>query len=158
MSKRSAMLGYFLLVGVPLLLLLLILHAGRRLTAPVSLGGAWDLVVDSAATGKTTCASLLYRIRKPFFTISQSGGQLQFVLGDRQATTFPGTLRGDQVLAKAPAARTCAGPKSIFLHARVSDEGDARVLTGTLGIDGCGDCAPVRFRALREDPPEPGSR
>jgi hypothetical protein len=48
--------------------------------------------------------------------------------------------------------------QAIYMKATVSKQGERRVLTGVLSIDGCEKCSPVTFRAVRQLTSEGGQR
>ncbi|HEV2175793.1 MAG TPA: hypothetical protein VGW33_01095 [Terriglobia bacterium] len=155
MPRRKLVAVYLGLVGVPLLGLLGVLRVGRRLAAPISVGGSWNLQADFRTLTEAPCRELLSSINQPFLSISQSGANLVFTLNNSQKTTVVGTLNrttlamGGAEPLSSP-SRTCADPQAIYLAATVSTQGKNRVLTGTLGISGCASCAPVSFHAVRQ--------
>lgn len=155
MSARAMIVAYVCLVGIPLLGLVGILHGGRRLRAPLSVGGNWNLTADfSPWTGKP-CGDLLAGIKQPAFNISQSGAMLVFTLNDPQAATFDGTLRGTELTAGADASSVsvsdaCSPAEAISMNAVVGETGVQAALSGTLRLRSCDTCAPLAFKAIRQ--------
>lgn len=157
MSKRKLVLAYICLVGLPLLALAGVIRAGQHLIAPISVGGAWNLETDFGSLGSGPCRTLLAEISQPFFSVSQSGANLVLTLNNPQKTALPGELQGRaltignrRVQTSENASGGCGNPGTISLAATVAQQGRQRVMTGTLGINGCASCPPVAFRATRQ--------
>ena len=150
--------AYLALVGVPLLGLVGILRAGRRLTAPVSVGGTWDLRADFSSLPDARCRELLAGINRPFMRVSQSGASLTFILNNPQETALTGSV--DQTTVEmggtpplVSSSGNCGDPRALYLEATVRGQGEQRTLTGSLGMRGCASCPAVPFRAVRQTPP-----
>jgi len=155
MSKRTMLVAYASLVGIPLLGLIGIVHGGRRLRAPLSVGGNWNLRADFTPWAGKTCGNLLSVTRQPAFSISQSGTILVLALNNAQATAFRGTIQGTELTAGAedPSAggdAACDPEEAIHLNAVVKKTGAQATLTGTLKLNSCATCAPVAFEAVRQ--------
>lgn len=158
MQKWNPVVVYFFLVGVPLLALVGILRAGRALTPPKSVGGAWLVKADFTSLQDPKCRDLLLGVKQPFINISQSGPDLVFTLNNPEKTTIQGNIRGSSLTMGSvgvdlPEAQTgeCLDPQSIYLNAQVNNLGGQRMLSGGLGIKGCKACAIVPFRAVRSN-------
>jgi hypothetical protein len=82
---------YVFLVGTPLLGLAAILHHGRRLQAPPSIGGAWRVETVAAAGGAGDCAALA---PGAVVDVSQSGRYVTVTAG-RAASTVVAPARLD---------------------------------------------------------------
>ena len=165
MRRRNLVLAYLLLVGAPAVGLLCILHAGQRVKPPISVGGPWELDANFSALGSALCMDLLGRIKQPFFTISQSGPNLVFILNDAGRAPLPGVISGSTLtvgtehsLAAANANGGCGDPRNFYLAGTVSKQGDQRTLTGILGFADCAQCAPLPFRAVRQASDTSGAR
>jgi hypothetical protein len=165
MHRRNLVLAYILFVGVPAVGLLAIVRAGQRLTPPISVGGAWNVNANFNSLGSAACAELLNGIKQPFFTISQSGGDLVFTLNDTGKSAVAGTLQGatlamgtDQPGASASASGGCGDPQNVYLSGMISKQGDQRELTGTLGVSDCAQCVAIPFRAVRQAAEAGGAR
>jgi hypothetical protein len=134
---RSLLL-YGALVGLPLLGILLVLQLGRGLTASPSFGGTWRLATASYPDGCTPPGAL---------RIEQSGARARVGMG---AGTAWGEVDGASFRTLAPVEAPGEGCDGWHVEA----EGDGGVvpahLTGRLVPAGCA-CAPVPFRAARED-------
>ncbi len=159
MLKPKLVLTYVVLVGLPLLGLLGVLRAGRKLTAPVAVGGAWNLEADFTPLSGTPCGALLSGRKQPSLNISQSGTSVRFSIGDPVENGIPGTLQnstltmgtmgGESPESSVRSGVSCEDSQALYLKATVHPEGGKRVMTGTLGIHGCANCSPVSFRAVR---------
>ena len=156
MSKSKLIIAYVFLVGVPLTGLLGILRAGQRLSAPASVGGAWYVDSNLDNVPNDSCRHLLQSVKQPFMSISQSGSNLVFNLNNPQKTAVPGTIRGAALTMSAEGSAAsvdtggCSDPQAIHLAATVSKQDGQRVLTGTLTIAGCAECASIQFHAVRQ--------
>jgi len=155
MSKRTMIVTYVCLVGIPLLGLIGILHGGRHLRAPLSVGGNWNLQADFSSWAGKPCGDLLANAKQPAITISQSGTLLVVALNNPQATALSGTLQGT-VLTIGPGkpvtagAESCNATEAIRLDGEVSKDGAHRTLTGTLRLNTCATCAAIAFQAVRQ--------
>lgn len=153
MSTRAMIVTYVSLVGIPLLGLVGILHSGRHLRAPLSVGGNWNLTADVSGWAGKPCGDLLAGIRQPAFSISQSGTVLVFTLNTAQAVTLAGTLRGTSLTAGAldssAAGEACSPAEAIRVNAVVGKRGAQPALTGMLQLRSCPACAAVPFEAVR---------
>ena len=152
MSKGRLILAYILLVGLPLTGLLGILHAGQRLSAPASVGGAWYVDSNFDNVANDSCRHLLQSVKQPFMSISQSGSNLVISLNNPQKTALPGAIQGASLTMSAENASAggCSDPQAIHVDGTIGKQGGQRVLAGTLAIAGCPDCAPVQFHAVRQ--------
>lgn len=138
MLKNHLALGYVLLVGIPLLILIGVLQAGAGLTAPPAVSGKWVLEPAAAA-----CGEILGRGRATL-NITQSGPALVMTFEDARKTTLTGTAETGRLSGFASAAG-CGN--SIRLQADITGNPSRRSLRGQLIFDGCGACPQVAFRA-----------
>jgi len=157
MSKRKLIVAYLILVGLPLLALLAILRGGERLTPPVSVGGAWNIDADFSALASTACKNLMLGVKQPLLSISQSGPSLALTFNNSQRTTLAGTINDTKLSTEpehsdASTVGNCVDPRAIRVVAQVAKQAGQRILTGTLSLMDCAECAPIRFRATRQAP------
>jgi hypothetical protein len=152
MSSAKLVFAYVCLVGIPLAGVAGILWLGHhKVTAPLSVSGAWDVETDVRASSGNRCLAALERFSQPFLHVSQSGNTLTVRLGNPHKTTVPGivqnrTLRiGDY----GKEAGDCLDPISLRLQAVVQGPRERRTLTGTMAIAGCSTCPLLPFRAVR---------
>jgi hypothetical protein len=140
---RSALI-YLGLVGGPILGLLGILEAGKRLVPPPSIGGVW--VVQEPLGGELArCLGPGIRLE-----IEQSGVRAQVTL-DSLRTVVNVELRADSIagLGPAPAGGGCPGG-TLSLRAKLEGDGAMpREMTGALALADCPACSPATFRASR---------
>ena len=146
MSKNNLTLGYVLLVGVPLLVLLTTLHAGADLTAPPALSGEW--MIESAAGN---CAGPLAGAGQTPISIYQTGPELLITFNDPRRTTLAGTVENGRIAAVSNTTAHCGA--ALRLEAAIAGKPGQRSLLGQLLPDGCGKCAPVPFRANKVGTP-----
>ncbi len=160
-TNRNFVIAYILLVGLPLLGLVGILKSGRRLAAPFSVDGDWK--IESSHPAVSSCGNFLSSVSNAPLSISQSGKSLVVTLRGGTKTTT-GTLDGKTVRAQfagtvrsgtdKSGAAEC-GDGSLTLAATLDPLAEPRTLSGTLSIEGCGSCAPLEFRAVKQ-PRSPG--
>jgi hypothetical protein len=128
-------LQYFLLVVIPVLTVWALIRLGENtLSAPASVGGAWQ-----AAVGGAGCGALSFGEAQPAFQVSQSGLYVTLTFNDEEQTTFSGTLAGLEIAAQSRAQGTLAATLDRAAH---PDR-----LEGTLDIAACGESIP--FAASR---------
>jgi len=155
-SRKSFLLFYALLVGLPLLGLVGILAAGRSLGAPVSVGGAWDLQVDLSVAQAQSCAAWLGSARPLTLNITQSGRYLTLTLSTLGNVSIPATLDGTRLATDAASPTSskieggCIGRAGLGLKAMIDPNANPRVITGVLSVNGCPSCGSVSFRAKRQ--------
>ena len=155
MSKRAMIIAYVCLVGIPLLGLIGILHGGRRLQAPLAVGGNWNLEADFSSWAGKPCGDLLASAKQPALSISQSGTTLVVALNNPQATTLAGTVEGTSLTVgdEEPASlesESCNAAQALRLNGEVNRDGAHCRLTGTLKLNNCASCAVIAFQAVRQ--------
>lgn len=149
-TSRNFVVAYILLVGLPLLALAGVLHAGRKLAAPVSVDGTWKVELRSEAVHADACKSAVEAAFGSPLQISQSGKSLLILTG-KSALASDGTIEGTNVKATLPLA-SCGGAQALILAALVDTKSDPRVLSGYLSPTGCSSsaCSAIAFRAVRQ--------
>jgi len=152
-SKKRLVVSYILLVGIPLLGVMGVLGAGRRLTPPISVAGTWDFQIDPKATLATSCFAGPGFTRSNVFSISQSGRYLTLKIDSQPWTSLTGTLDGKTVVANLslPLTAPCNGASGVLLTAEIEPQTLPRVMAGTLEFDGCPSCASAHFQAVRRE-------
>jgi len=145
-TSKKFIVAYILLVGLPLLGLAGVLKAGRHLSAPVSVDGAWKLD-NQLASGQ--CSQTLAGLQDSGLNISQSGQNLVLTSGPRSTgsgsidgTDFSGSisLNEDQACGTAN------------LTASIDNKTEPRSMSGTIYFAGCPNCTPLTYRAVRQTP------
>jgi hypothetical protein len=134
---------YLMFVGVPLAVLVWVLHAGRNLQAPESVAGRWKVdpdpnVVPAVSCGPDGEATRAGDTDPVVLEISQSGRRLSMAVA---GMPLHGEIRGTHVMAKAKT-------KSTHLDADVDRHTKPDALTGTIEAPSCGARVPIR--AVRE--------
>lgn len=156
-ASRNFLIAYVLLVGLPLLGLIGVLKAGRRLTAPISVDGTWKLDTTAGYLLSGPCGKPLASLQSSTMTISQSGTSLVLALGEASKALGSGTidgtaLRGTMPLNNEAAARdpSCGTNLVLALAANVDPKTEPRSMTGTIVVSGCSSCATINYRSVRE--------
>ena len=141
---------YGALVGVPVLGIGLVLHAGSELTAPPDIGGPWLLTAVSRGAVPESCLASVARSGPIPLRISQSGGFISARLtgwrGDAHGRLTEGRLTLDWSDVEQP---QCMG--ALRLDGELEAVSGIETLTGTIRIPGCHECGTTRFVAERRD-------
>jgi hypothetical protein len=157
--SRRFLATYVFFVGVPLLLLVGILHLGRSLTAPVLVEGTWDFLPQAPQPAVSLCGSKAV-LTNSVMAIAQSGQVLSIDLHPLMRQPALGRIQGVAISATAPqaaaSARGCKEPQSFSMKGTVDSGVKPATISGELRFDGCPYCAPVTFRAVRRTPAEGG--
>lgn len=143
--------AYLLLVGLPLLGLAGVLKTGRTIVAPISVNGMWKLEIENSPLTSQPCQTVITSLQHSAIAISQSGRQLAINFGGDSRMTASGTindrdLTADIATAPSAAEAQCATDGGLRLAATLDPKATG-VLIGTLSVNGCPSCSPVKFRA-----------
>jgi hypothetical protein len=142
----KSLLIYLLLVGGPLAGLFGILHAGSRLEAPPSIGGAWRMEAPPFAAGPEEGETTI--------EISQSGEHVELRI---DGALFDGKVRGDSIVAatKARAERRgepvdlCGPLRGITMRARLDRAAEPDRMTAVFSLPASTGCTPSTVQAVR---------
>jgi len=135
---KKLVLAYSFLVGLPLLVVLGTLQAGRRLAGPPAISGDWT-VNDPAAwsiCAKTAAAT------PALFSISQSGADLEIALNDRDRTIIAGRLEGSRFSTRGSSAESI-----VRMEGNVAGSRGRRSLVGWVSFSGGAPCGLTLVRA-----------
>jgi hypothetical protein len=155
--QKNFVVSYLFLVILPVMALLGILKYGRRLTAPMAVGGVWKLESNLASTGNAGCSGLFGSLQDASLVILQSGKNLTLTLPGglrRQAT---GLIQGGTLTASflpmdfGSSGESCGFGGPVSLVATVDPSVTPRSFSGTLSISGCDSCAAAAVHAVREE-------
>lgn len=151
-SKKRLVISYILLVGIPLLGVVGILGAGRRLTAPISVAGSWDFKIDPIASETQSCIARLGFMRPTVMDISQSGRYLTLTLNSQPKVGLRATLQGQTVAGNSTSflGASCDGTAGLALTAEIDATVAPRVMSGVLKFDDCPSCGSANFQAARQ--------
>jgi hypothetical protein len=146
MSARTKhVLLYIAFVGIPVLSLVAVLHAGRDLGAPPSIGGRWKVNCGAQLAAAIACSPV--QDEDPItLRIGQSGTHLRMELHDKGNTLLDGQLEGDSVTAQANPPH--GQPAPLLVHAVIDPGSQPKTLVGTVDVTRCP--SQVQFRAVRE--------
>jgi hypothetical protein len=154
---RNFILAYALLVALPVVGLIGVLKSGRRLSAPISVDGVWQLQADPARLAAVPCGQLL--ADTPALTISQSGRNFTLSVSNSLKSAASGVIEGTTLKASLmpssawSAEGGCGDNRELSLVATVDPTAAPRTLVGVLSVNDCPSCASVAFRAVRQAPP-----
>ena len=141
----KAVLQYILFVGIPVLGVLGVLHIGSTLQAPVSVGGAWVVTLDSSASSAWNCLFDSSKASQLGLVILQSGPSLTLQFSDENHATLEGEIHGTTLLAATPDSSST--PADLMMNAEVDRSVEPDQMRGTL--EGAGCPAPLPFQAVR---------
>jgi hypothetical protein len=160
-TNLSFAIAYLLLVALPLVVLTEVLLGGRRLTAPVSVGGLWRIHAASDKVFPLPCGKSI-AAAETNLTILQSGKNFTLNFANSTMSSIAGVVEGSFIKAKiVPSsewakAAGCNEERSLTLTATVDSAVNARFLSGTLFLSDCPACIPVQFHAIREEQKKSG--
>jgi hypothetical protein len=151
-SKKRLFVSYILMVGIPLFGIVGVLGAGRRLTAPISVAGSWDLQIDPSVTQARSCVAGLGFTHPTVLEISQSGKYLSLSLSSQLKVKLQATLEGKALVTDStlPVAESCSGAAGLSLKADVEPKATPPTMSGVLSFDACPSCGAASFRAVRQ--------
>ena len=153
-TSRNFVVAYILLVGLPLLGLAGVLRSGRRLTAPVSVDGAWKIETDAGLLAGPSCDKPGSAFSS--MVISQSGKSFVVTFNNVSKIASSGILDGKNlkvsvVPERDPSSKSgCTNDQPLTLTATIDPNAEPRSLTGVLSVNGCPSCVPVKFHAVRQ--------
>jgi hypothetical protein len=134
---------YPLLVGTAIAGIIGLLRIGERLTAPVSIGGAWSLALDPTAASDQACRELSTGFNQRIMTVSQSGLYLRVTFDNPEPIVLAGEIHELLLTAASQVS------DEIQVQARVDRQADPDRLLGTITSKQCH--APVAVTAARLD-------
>ena len=154
-SNRNFVFAYVLLVALPLFGLAGVLRSGRKLSAPISVGGLWKINANQDQLAGLLCGKFLLA-QNAAFTISQSGRAFTLNLPNSAWSATSGAIEGNTINATLiPSVVAAKDPgcaeHSLSLTAIVDPKASPRSLHGTLRVQNCPGCAAVEFRGIRDE-------
>jgi hypothetical protein len=160
MSRASTtfILAYAFLVVLPVVGLIGVLKSGRKLAAPISVDGLWQLQADPALLAALPCGKTLAENPNTALVISQSGKNFTVSLSNDPKFNSAGVLQGNTLKASLvpsiawSAEAGCGAGRELSLVATVDPKADPRSLAGLLSVNHCPACASVEFHAVRQAP------
>jgi len=161
-KNRNFVIAYILLVGLPIAGLLGVLKHGRSLTAPVSVDGNWQLQGNLPELAALPCGISSPASDEPVLSISQSGRNFELNLPNGFRTETSGmidgtTLKATLTPAVQPRALGCGKDRAVTLIASLNPDAQPKTLEGTIAVDGCPTCTPIKFVAVRQKPAVKGA-
>lgn len=154
-SNRNFVFAYVLLVAFPLVGLVGILRSGRKLSAPISVGGVWKINTSQDQLAAFPCGKSLLAPNAAF-AISQSGRAFTLNSTNSAWAANSGAIEGNMINAPlVPSAVTAkedgCGEHSLSLTAIVDTRASPRTLQGALRVQNCPGCAALDFHGIREE-------
>ena len=154
-SNRNFGLAYVLLVTLPVFGLAGVLRSGRKLSAPMSVGGLWKISAKQDQLAGLPCGKFLLG-ENSAFTISQSGRAFTLSFPNSALSATSGTIEGNTInAALIPSAvgeqDAVCGEHSLSLTAIVDTKASPRSMQGALRVENCSGCAAIEFRGMRNE-------
>jgi len=154
-SNRNFVFAYVLLVALPVLGLAGILRSGRKLTAPMSVGGLWKISANQDQLAGLPCGNILPG-QNAAFTISQSGRAFTLTIPNSAFSATSGAIEGNVINASlvptaAAANKPGCGENLLLLTATVNTQTRPRSLQGAFRVQNCPGCAAAEFRGIRDE-------
>lgn len=120
--------GYLMMVGIPLIVIVVVMNAGRDLVAPPSIGGGWAMQwADPDAAAK--CKERLPEAVGGSLAISQSGRHLTAFWNEDGASAMKGTLdQGQFTLCPIGTSSESCSSDPLHLTGRILEENGERRL------------------------------
>jgi hypothetical protein len=158
---------YLLLVGLPIAGVFGIVRLGKKLHAPVSVGGVWKVEFNPRDQDIPPCEGFAVSSQPLILTISQSGPRLALTFSDKNKTDLLGTIKDGLVSAESFHQATAVTGKmsdaksAIQLQAGIDRQLDSDYLRGVLTVPACPAGGRLSFIASRQrkaDQPVRGHR
>jgi hypothetical protein len=138
---------YLCLVGPPFAGLVGIIHVGKRITPPRSIGGEWQLDDVSRQEAAEPCHGIVFE-KQPTVKVSQSGLRAEVLFADKARSKLGVEIDDDRIHGSGVAgAGSCDQP--VTLEARLDKTGPEPRIVGTLERRGCSGCPAVHLSAAR---------
>jgi hypothetical protein len=156
---RRLFIEYVLMVGLPLVLLVGVLHQGRTLQAPVAVEGTWEFALNGSAATGASCDPLLRDVSGFAMSVSQSGSYLTATMVDSGRRVLRGRSDGsvfwlESVRLNGPSPNS----NLLRLTGTVRDAQGGKLIRGALLMPRSVDCPPVAFEARMQSGEEPQRR
>ena len=147
MITRRLLIEYLLMVGIPLILLLGVLHQGRSLQAPAEIQGDWKLALNSSTATAAPCGPLR-GLDGSAIVISRSGSYLTASISNSEKQILKGRSEGaDLWLESVQGEDPARSGELLRLTGTVTGKQAERLIRGTLLMPRSVDCPPLAFEA-----------
>jgi hypothetical protein len=143
-TNRNFVIAYVLFVVLPLLGLVGVLKAGRKLAAPISVDGVWNVQAEQNASQSLPCKDqdALAALLDQSFVISQSGSNFTMAVPStgKPSLTASGTIDGNTLRASLrpalqSAAQSGCEAQEIAIVATLDLKSGTKSLTGAWTIN-----------------------
>ena len=151
--RINPILLYLSLVVFPVAGVFGIVRLGKRLRAPVSVGGVWRVDLSPRAPLTPACDGLDVSSHPLILTVSQSGPHLILTFGEDKRVELVGAIDGEVVSGKSSAPTTAMnreGRSPIHMQAVVERQSESDRLHGVLTFPNCAAHSELSFTATRE--------
>lgn len=146
MIARRLVVGYFFLVGLPLLGVLLILKVGEGIPALASVQGSWVMEAPDPPPAAGECSSFFNEFAGQTLNVSQSGRFLAASWDQRPKIRLRGLLEGDEfTLMSVGRPKGACETASLRIEGRVVRGARKRTLDARLSVPQCAACGELRM-------------
>jgi hypothetical protein len=132
---------YLILVGLPVLAIFGLLRAGQKLSAPISLAGAWNAQLNLENPPDSSVRTALIHPGPTVLSITQSGPHVFLTFDELQTTTLIGNVQDLTVYASfipesgGPTNTSGSKMTAIYFHGRVDRQTQPDRLLGVITFD-----------------------
>lgn len=147
MISRRLLIEYLLMVGLPLVLMLAVLHQGRTIEAPAEVQGSWKFTLSgSTATG--SCDPVLQDVAGFAISISQSGSYLTATMLNSEHRVLRGRSEGSDLWFESVPLNGRNHSSELFrLTGTIRNAQGRKLIRGTVLMPRRVDCPPLAFEA-----------
>lgn len=148
MINRRLLIEYVLMVGLPLVLLIAVLHQGRTLQAPAAVEGTWKFILNGSDATGGSCDPLFRDASGFAMLVSQSGSYLTATMIDSGRRVLHGRSEGsDFWLESGRLNGPIPNSNLLRLTGTVRNAQGSKLMHGALLMLRNVDCPPVAFEA-----------
>jgi hypothetical protein len=141
--------GYFSLVGLPLLVVLLILKLGEGIHAQPSIDGSWVMEAQSQPQTSGDCSRFLGEFVGHTLMVSQSGRFLAASWDHRPEIKMRGLLEGSEfTLNSAGRVRDGCEEAPLRIDGRLLEAAGKHALDAHLSVPECSACGELKLVSL----------
>ena len=136
------------MVGLPLILLVGVLHHGRTLQAPAAVEGTWKFALNGSAATGASCDPLLRDVSGFAMSLSQSGSYLTATMVNSGRRVLRGRSEGSDFWLESVRLNGPSPNSNLLrLTGTVRDAQGGKLMRGALLMPRSVDCPPVAFEA-----------
>ncbi|HEY7616305.1 MAG TPA: hypothetical protein VH744_05845 [Terriglobales bacterium] len=149
MVAKRLVAGYFTLVGLPLLVVLLVLKLGEGITAPLTIDGAWVMEAQAEPVASGDCSGFFQQFAGRTLTVTQSGRFLSASWEHRPDATLRGELAGDRfTLSSGGEVQGNCEQAPLRIDGHLLETQGKHALDARLSLPSCAACGELQLVSL----------